>query len=70
MSIPAEIGVDENDHDTMARLKICWDRYSPAYIEELRTRLRCLRSGEGVALNGIERDLLVYALAFTRNARG
>lgn len=56
---------DESPEEMVARLQINFYRNSPHYREPLMRLVNCLTSGEEISFSGIERDIIVYALART-----
>jgi hypothetical protein len=54
---------EENDVEMVIRLQANWDRYGQTLGEPLKRLINCLDAGETINLSGIDRDLIVYALA-------
>ncbi len=51
----------------VARLKNNWRNHSETIGEALMRLIACLDSGSDLNLSGIDRDLIVYAMAHTRS---
>lgn len=56
---------DETFAEIAERLRLNWDRRAPSQAEPLMRLINCIESCEDVNLSGIDRDLIVYALART-----
>jgi hypothetical protein len=57
---------DETNSEIVDRLNANWERCGMTIGEPLKRLISCLDSGEAINLSGIDRDLIVYALAFTQ----
>ena len=54
---------DETDAEIIARLQRTWEIWGPRHVEPLKRLIASLDSGETISLSGIDRDLIVYAMA-------
>lgn len=54
---------NETSEEIVQRLQINWDRYGETYGAILIRLLDSMNSGEELRLSGIERDVVIYALA-------
>lgn len=56
---------DETHAEIVARLRLNWQRYGGRQAEVLMRAINATSSGEAFFWSGIERDLVVYAMART-----
>lgn len=54
---------DETDAEMIERLQRTWDIWGAPRGGPLKRLINCLDSGETINLSGVERDLIVYAMA-------
>lgn len=54
---------DETDAEMVERLQRTWDIWGPRTGDPLKRLINSLDAGETINLSGIDRDLIVYALA-------
>lgn len=60
---------DETDAEIVERLRRNWQNYSKGIGDALKRLINSLNSGDDINLSGIDRDLIVYAMAFTASAQ-